>query len=151
MFKIICFFLGGLSYCLHSTHGGVWLKSCGQYVGLWFFFIISNAWYYFTKFDIVNPCKMPLIIGNIDTICSYKMTLKSPVSRQFVYRDNTLEITVCLRKGKPRKMMTNMVYIKMCFKQSTLLYISNCHIVYLSLAKHGNDFHKIVLKIWLQT
>ena len=33
-------------------------------------------------------------------------------------------------------------YIKMCFKQSPLAYESNCWIIYLSLAKYRNDFHK---------
>lgn len=48
------------------------------------------------------------IIGDIDIICSYKMTVKSPVSREFVYRDNALEITACPRKREPRKIPTDM-------------------------------------------
>ena len=38
-------------------------------------------------------------------------------------------------------------YIEMYFRQSLVVYISNCHIVCLSLPKDENDFHETVFMI----
>ena len=43
--------------------------------------------------------------------------------------------------------------IKMCFKvkQSSLHFVSDCHIIYLPLAKDRTDFLEVVFKIWLKS
>ena len=45
-------------------------------------------------------------------------------------------------KAGPEKYRQRWGYIKMCLKQSSLAYVSNCHIIYLSLSKGWKDFHK---------
>ena len=40
-------------------------------------------------------------------------------------------------------------YIKKHFKLNTLVYVSDCHIIYLSLAKNKNDFRYLVFKVKL--
>ena len=50
-------------------------------------------------------------------------------------------------KAGPEKYQQIWYYISMCFEQSSHAYKSNCHIIYLSLAKDRNDFHKIVFKM----
>ena len=51
------------------------------------------------------------------------------------------------KKKGPEKYWQIWCYIKFCFKQRTLAYVCNCHIMYVLLAKDRNAFHKIVLKI----
>ena len=62
--------------------------------------------------------------------------------KAFHAREKNQEKWLCpLRKNFLLRPCCN---IKTCFKQSFLAYVSNCLIIYLSLAKDRNDFHKVV-------
>ena len=80
-----------------------------------------------------------------------------------------IKLVSCVpEKAGPEKYWQIWRYVTKRFKQSFLIYISNCHIVYLSLAKKNkqtnkqnktkqtrtkqnrNDLHQLVFKIWLQ-
>ena len=63
----------------------------------------------------------------------------------------TLHTTACPRKAGPGNYRKICCCITKRFKQSFIVEVCNCHIIYLSLAKIRNDFYYLVFKICLQT